>query len=399
MGPEVQVRVLSEFKKSRLGGLFGQLEEAMASKNSFVSLADKLAQGLILVVFAAAAIFFAIYASVDISEAFNRSLALIILACPCALAFGTPLAYALTMKLAQDKGVLIRNSEVLDRALSLEHIFFDKTGTLTSGELSLTGSIPSQISREHQKIILSLESASHHPVAFALRKSWPGLVPAPLSVSQEPKGLSAQVGDHFYQIRELTESGADQIAVEFLKDGKRLAQLYFSDPLREEAKAVLKALESKGLQPHLISGDKSSRVLKVAQKLGIDSARGDLSPEDKKSILSSFANNLMIGDGANDALALDAAGVGVAMQGSVDLSVSSADVTFTRKGLKPLLDLLAFAERARKTLVRNLTVSLVYNLAGAILALLGFINPMMAAILMPVSSVLIIFSTLWGVRA
>lgn len=106
----------------------------------------------------------------------------------------------------------------------------------------------------------------------------------------------------------------------------------------------------------------------------------------------------MIGDGANDSLSLQAADVGVAVKGSVDLSLTSADIYFTRGGLLPFFDLMSLAENTRRVLIRNLTISLIYNTIGGVLALSGFINPMMAAILMPLSSIAIILSSLWGYR-
>jgi Cu2+-exporting ATPase/Cu+-exporting ATPase len=141
-------------------------------------------------------------------------------------------------------------------------------------------------------------------------------------------------------------------------------------------------------------------VLEVAKSCGItvEHVAYELFPEEKKSIIEHFPNTCMIGDGANDSLSLQAADVGIAVKGSVDLSLQSADIYFTRGGLMPFLDLLKLAKRTRAVLSRNLSISLIYNVLGGAFALLGFINPMMAAILMPISSALIILSSLWGFR-
>ncbi|MNL23121.1 Copper-exporting P-type ATPase B [compost metagenome] len=162
----------------------------------------------------------------------------------------------------------------------------------------------------------------------------------------------------------------------------------------------MQKLSARNLSSYILSGDKKSRVLEVAHKVGIAPARayGGLFPEDKQSFVQTFAPACMIGDGANDSLSLQTAEVGIAVKGSVDLSLRHADVYLTRGGLKPFLDFLSLADVTQKTLHRNLTLSLIYNLVGGILALAGFINPLMAAVLMPLSSLLVILSSLWGFR-
>jgi Cu2+-exporting ATPase/Cu+-exporting ATPase len=177
-----------------------------------------------------------------------------------------------------------------------------------------------------------------------------------------------------------------------------MAHLFFEDPLRLESKEILGKLAQ--FQLHILSGDKSPRVTKIASLCGIPEARchAELSPENKLKEIQAAKHTCMIGDGANDSLALKAADVGIAVKGSVDLSLMSADVYFTRGGLQPLLELMQISKEARRTVRRNLVISLFYNGLGGALALGGFINPMMAAILMPISSVLIIISSLRGTR-
>lgn len=399
IGGPITVKVVKSFKDSQMGRLFQQLESAIATQNRFSNLSDKLAQILILTVLIAAGLFFAYYGSIDKVEAFNRALALIILACPCALAFGTPLAYALSMKQAQSKGILIRSCEALDKLLTVQDVYFDKTGTLTTGELTLTRTVPAQIGATTKSLILGLESISHHPIAYALRRAWATIPVIPLSsVSITQKGLKSVQPDASYEIRELESSVPGEIAVEFLVNDDPVAHLFFSDPVREDSYEIVEELHALGLKTHILSGDRNDNAQKIADDLGVHTAQGDLTPEDKWKVVSSQNRSCMIGDGANDALALKDAHVGIAVQGGVDLALSSAAVTFTRAGLSPLLELFRIAKKNRRTIVRNLTVSFIYNFVGGVLALLGLINPMMAAILMPVSSILIILSTLMGVR-
>lgn len=400
----ILVRVKTSFNDSRLGQLFQQLDQTALEKSQFIALTDRLAQKLIITVFSIAILFFLIYMNVDATEAFHRSLALIVLACPCALAFGSPLTLGMALKKAQKQGILLKDATSLEKVLKIKNIFFDKTGTLTEGNLSLSSSEPESLSPEVKKIILSLEAGSYHPVAFALRSAW--AINENLYVPEQfqeilGSGVRGLIHGAFYEIRHLAESThEDENAIEVLKDGQSLCRLYFRDALRTESPAAVQKLKARGYNTYLLSGDKKVRVQKAAVECGISAANtyGELFPEDKKEILSRYKNTCMIGDGANDSLSLMSADVGIAVKGSVDLSLNSADVYFTRGGLEPLFDLLSLSQQARQVLVRNLSISLIYNTIGGVLALLGFINPMMAAILMPISSLIIILSSIWGFR-
>lgn len=400
----ILVRVQVPFAESKLGQLLKQLDQGALQKSHFVTLSDKLAQKLIVTVFSIALIFFFAYLNINPTEAFNRSLALIVLACPCALAFGSPLTFGLALKKAQKLGILLKDATSLERILNIKNVFFDKTGTLTEGNLQISYSEPSVIPSELQKIILSLEATSYHPIAFALRKAW--VHPTELfSVSNHQEilgqGVRGTIEGNNYEIRHLAESTHEvESAVEVLKNGGSLCRIYFVDALRGESRSSVQKLQRQGIECFLLSGDKKIRALQTAAACGIskENTFGELFPEDKKNIIEKYSNTCMIGDGANDSLSLQIADVGIAVKGSVDLSLNSADIYFMCGGLSPLFDLRDLAQQTRRVLVRNLTLSLVYNTLGGALALFGFINPMMAAILMPLSSLAIILSSVWGFR-
>lgn len=404
LNPFILVRVQSTYENSKMGQLIHKLENGNLKAHHFVALTDQLAQKLIITVFAIAVLFFAAYAAVDFNEAFNRSLALIVLACPCALAFGTPLTFGLALKKAQEQGLLIRDASVFEKILKVKNIFFDKTGTLTEGQLSLEYSEPSFISVEMQRVILSLEQHSYHPVAFALRRAWsPARELLPVQKAKETlgQGVSGVINNKAYELRSLSESiHENESGVELLENGVSVCRLYFMDALREESVETVDQLHQQGFKTFLLSGDKKSRVQEIGSLCHIEKENlySELFPEDKKQILEKHRDTCMIGDGANDSLALQTADIGIAVKGSVDLSLQSADVYFSRGGLSPLFTLLKLSRTTQNVLVRNLTLSLIYNVLGGTLALLGFINPMMAAILMPISSCLIILSTVWGLR-
>jgi Cu2+-exporting ATPase/Cu+-exporting ATPase len=179
-----------------------------------------------------------------------------------------------------------------------------------------------------------------------------------------------------------------------------LCRLYFTDRLRPESVSVLSALKKIGMQCRILSGDNKERTQAIGLACGLppESVHASLFPEDKKNILEKYPDTCMLGDGANDSLSLEYAGVGIAVKGSVDLSLSHSDVYFTQGGLNPLLELIRISKKTRSVLIRNLSISLIYNLVGGTLALYGLINPMLAAVLMPISSLLVILSSVWEFR-
>lgn len=401
LSPEARMRVEKVALETRWGKILQQLRSDSVQKSRFITLSDKLAQGLIASVTGLAILFFIFYAGVDFNQAIERSLALIVIACPCALAFGSPLAYGLSLRKAQKNGILVRHSDVFEKLQSVKNLFFDKTGTLTEGHLTLA-SVDGELTDLDKKIILALESQSNHPVAFAIRRTW-------LDITQLIKlenhhevlgdGVYGKIGDKTYSLTRSQELNIlDYLVVEYRVDGRLTAHLFFEDPLRPESKATIGDLRNFKL--HILSGDKKHRVEKIAAlcKIPQQQCFAEKSPEQKLEVVQLSDKSCMIGDGANDALALKAADVGIAVKGSVDLSLMSADVYFTRGGLQPFIDLLRIAEDARFTVRRNLAISLIYNSIGGALALAGFISPMVAAILMPISSVLIILSSIRGTR-
>lgn len=399
----ILIEVKSVGSETHLGQLLAKLNSASQIKTDFGLLTDRLSQYLILAVLMTAVLFFAFYLPVSFQQALNRALALIVLACPCALAFGTPLAQGLALRKAKKMGLIIKNSAVLEKILKVENLFFDKTGTLTEGRLYFYQSFPSDLSYHEKEIILGLENISFHPVAQNLRKQWHDVKPIQIHQAKEniSEGVEGFYKGDFYQLKASSiSSDRGLMQVEFLKNHKRVAYLYFADQLREDAVDIVKQLKKRFSQISILSGDRSAEVLSVAEAVHLSKKQTYIgySAEQKESLIRKTALSCMIGDGSNDSLALQAADVGIAVSGSTDLSLSHADVYLTESGLKPIVKLITLAEQAQRTIKINIGISLAYNLIGGVLALCGFISPMVAAILMPISSLLLILSTFWGLK-
>ncbi|MFZ3231462.1 MAG: heavy metal translocating P-type ATPase [Pseudobdellovibrio sp.] len=397
------IEVKKTGNETHLGQLLMKLRSASETKTHFALLTDRLSQYLIFTVLTVAGLFFAIYSKYSVQDALNRSLALIVLACPCALAFGTPLAQGLALRKAKKMGIIIKNPSVFEKLLKVTDLFFDKTGTLTEGVLHFNQSFPANLTMHEKEIILGLENVSFHPIAQNLRQQWNDVLPASILSPKEviSEGVEGYFENDFYQLKSSSVSDdRGLMQIEFLKNNRRVAYLYFSDKVRADSVDIVNQLKSRFAQISILSGDRSSEVMNVAKQVQLSQKQTYIgySAEQKEKLIRSRKNTCMIGDGSNDALALQASDVGIAVKGSTDLSLAYADVYLTESGLKPVMKLLALAEKAQRTIKTNIAISLAYNFLGGFLALNGNISPMMAAILMPISSFFLIVSTLIGLK-
>jgi Cu+-exporting ATPase len=395
-----QLVVQRSLAQTAFGRILSEVQRFTLSRNRIVGRADRWSQYLLLTVFTIAVAFLALYWSVSPEEAIRRSLALIILACPCAMAFGTPLALVSAIRQARRHGLVIRDANVLEKANEVKTVFFDKTGTLTDTDLSLVTD-PSSISHVYQKIILSLENESLHPIAFAFRKSFaaPAMLP-PVDGFKEMagSGVSGYIYGRFYELKRDGEAGAFSCAL--YEDEKLVTGFKFEARLKPDCASVLGQLRQRGYRVHLLSGDNEEGVHHMAMFLGFGPGEAHFgqTPESKAGVVAQAGPALMIGDGINDSLALMRAHVGVAVSGGVEAALKSAQVYIGEPGLTGVIHLLETSEKAMATIRQNLLISVIYNLTGGTLALLGFVNPLVAAVLMPLSSGFILLSTWWRGR-
>lgn len=387
-------------KDSSFGRIIQEVQKFNLNNNLIVSRADRWAQWLLATVFICALVFLFSYWSISSEEAIRRSLALIILACPCAMAFGIPLALIFSLKKAQQKGLIIRNANVFEKAKSIQTIFFDKTGTLTDSDLTLIEDINS-VPKIYQKIILSLENHSTHPIAFAFRKSFPS-IDALLSVDLQRErpgvGVSGYIYGRFYELRGKSEDSV--ISCTLFEDQVPIYKFTFEAAIKPDCQKVLSELRKRNYRVVLISGDRKDTVEALGKKLGFNDTEifYESSPEKKLELIANSPHSMMIGDGVNDSLAMMKASVSVASSGGVEAALKSSDVYLTASSLRGILDLLDISKDSIGLIRQNLLISVIYNLVGGVLALAGYINPFVAAVLMPISSGFILFSTWWRGR-
>lgn len=393
--------VKNTLQDSHFGKILQEVQKFGLNQNRIVSLADRWAQWLLAIVFAIALVFLFLYWPVSPEEAIRRSLALIILACPCALAFGTPLALASGLRKAKRLGLIIRNANVFEKARRIDTIFFDKTGTLTDTDLSLIEN-PIDTPHIYKKIILSLENKSSHPIAFSFRKAFQIAEPL-LEVENWRElpgvGVSGYIYGRHYEIRR-SEKQNSKLGCTLLEESQPLYSFTFEAAIKPDGLKTLQELRSRGYKLFLVSGDNRETAENLGFKLGFDKVNivSEASPAQKQQLIASHPQSMMVGDGINDSLALMKAQVSVATSGSVETALRSSDVYLTDASLKGVLDLIDVSRSSLHLIRQNLIISAAYNLIAGTLALMGFINPFVAAILMPISSGFILISTWMGNR-
>jgi len=410
---ELIVKVDAIEADTRLGKIISRLEEERVSKAPIVSLADYLAKFFVVVVFFLATCVFSWFAyQGQYDDAFNRALTLIIITCPCALGLATPLTLSRSLGKLARNGMIIKSEDVLQKLSEAENIFLDKTGTLTHGNFQVVSWESLNQNEELKNIVYSLEKKSTHPLAIALvryieEQSSEGIKNLDIIDFKELLGLGVEgmINGVLYQVRTLDEEDrceeqklASQLGL--YKDSELLIRVVLKDQVRADSLGSLNKLKSMGLAPYILSGDHASVVDEVAKSLEIskENYQAKVLPEDKGSKVKEAPHSIMVGDGANDALALSSAYVGIAVKGSVEVSLRAADVYLSTSGVSSIVKLVEVSKETMKVIYRNLNFSLIYNVLGAYLAMNGMINPLLAAILMPLSSLTVVASTMIGTK-
>lgn len=403
LSSSVELECVQISKDTQLSKTLNQIDMLAHDKNKYQTLTDVISHRLTVAVFSIAGLYFLLTYSDLGYEAFKRSLALITIACPCAVAFGTPLAHHLGVRKALKKGFLIKAENVFEKISRVKKVIFDKTGTLTSSELKMVRTFPVHLDEETKSIILALEKNSLHPVAIALKKEWSDFSPVKLKRSNEIVGRGVEgeyEGIEYQLIKNHDEQNLNVIQVDFRMNGVVKAYLFFEEILLPESRNVIADLYKKEFDVMLLSGDKRSRVLEIARQLAVRPAMvfSEQSFEDKANLVRQQNPCIFVGDGLNDLAALKQAEVSFAVRGPFEATLQVSDIYAPQKKLSAVVEIIQLAEKVQSTVNRNLLFAIFYNAVGGVLALMGFINPLVAAILMPISSLVITLHTVWRLK-
>jgi len=419
-GCELEVEAVGP--ATRIGSLAARIMEADRNRAPIQRAVDRLSAYFVAGVLGAALAGGLAWWFVDPSRVFGVVVALLVISCPCALGLATPVALTVARGRAAERGILFASAAALEALAKVEVAVFDKTGTLTEGALEVRSlSLVDQAELDPQRlaaVLLAIEGDSGHPIAQALRRFAASLSPTPgttlqavrdhvgrgrvgqVTLDDQSAPLRVRVGslawidhrDRFsVALSEALELGRTPVLVEI--DERPVALLALADAIRSDAPAALERLRELGVALAICSGDHPKAVAAVAAELRIADFAGAMTPEAKARQLRSRSRAAMIGDGVNDAPAMRAASVGVAVRGGAEVALRVADVHLAHAGVSEVADLFDGARRTMQVIRRNLGFSLVYNLVFASLALAGLINPLAAAILMPISSLTVVLSS------
>jgi len=391
---------------TRMSRILKSAERAAAQKSEAAH--SRVAQAFMVIVIAAMAGLVLSFLFSDWHVGVERALVLAIVTCPCVFGMAIPLAESLALKRLAGEGILVKSSESLPRLASAENVFFDKTGTLTTGEFAIEDGPIYDGGAEHLLAALALEARGRHPVARALRRHLlnrgPASVPAVEDFEELARGgVRGRILGALYEIRPEAFSEAEsherlQARLVLSRDGARVREFYLRDHLRPEASGVVTDLKKRGVEPALLSGDQIPVVRSCAREVGIavDRASGRLQPEEKAERVRQTRGSLMVGDGVNDALAMAEAKVGIAVHGSLEASLRSSDVYLLRPDLHLIGRAIDLARLNRRVIALNLALSASYNLISGVMAAMGWMSPLWAAVIMPMSSLTVLLASIWG---
>ncbi|HEY1090729.1 MAG TPA: heavy metal translocating P-type ATPase [Burkholderiaceae bacterium] len=400
--------------ESTLARIARMVEDAQGDKPPVQRLVDRISAVFVPVVMALATLTWIGWGLIggDWSQALLNAVSVLVLACPCALGLATPAAIMAGTGVAARHGILVKDFEALERARRVSLIAFDKTGTLTEGRPRLVGHAEGD--PDLLRLAAALQAGSEHPLALALREATPGSnLPAADKLQAVPgRGVRGVVEGRELALgsaRWMHELGlapdvqpSDGQTLSWLAEigdsTKLLGWLAFADRIKPEAAGAIRALRDKGLSVALLSGDNKAAAARVAQELGIDIVHAELLPEDKARTIAALRAQghvvAMVGDGLNDAPALAAADVGMAMSSGTEVAMAAAGITLMHGNPALVADALGIAQRTHAKLRQNLFWAFAYNAIGLPLAALGLLNPMVAGGAMALSSVSVLANAL-----
>lgn len=398
----VKAQVTAVGNDTVLSGIINMVKQAQGEKPPVQLLADKISGIFIPIVLGIAALTLILSWIVlkDFTPALMRSIAVLVIACPCAMGLATPAAIAVGLGRAAKTGILFRNATSLETFKDIQQVVFDKTGTLTTGHFIVSGYQFDIVNEtDFKKIVYSLEKFSNHPIAKAISASWKTKEEMKWKKIEEVKGLGMKATDAegntwwagSYKVAAAITTDATH-NVYILKNESLLGWIDVKDEIRPEAKSVIDYLHRKNIATILLSGDRKEKCEELAAVLGIKTFIAEQTPEQKLNKiaeLSATTPTAMVGDGINDAPALAKATIGISMNEASQIAVQSAQVVLMNHGLKNLPTALGLGKHTYLTIKQNLFWAFAYNIIAIPVAAFGFLTPAFGALVMGLSDVVL----------
>lgn len=407
----LRVRATGVGADTRLAQMARLVADAQSGKAPVQRLADRVSAVFVPVVIAVAIATVVVWVLVTGSweRSFTAGVAVLIIACPCALGLATPTALLVGTGRGAQMGIVIKGPEVLESTRVVDTVVLDKTGTITTGVMAVVAVAPSAGRTEDEVLAAAaaVEQHSAHPIARAIviaaNDRGVAVVPAGDVTDQPGVGVLGQVGERVVAVRRaaadtvVPEAPAASLA-EVVVDGEVIGVVAVADTVKTSAAAAIAQMTALGLDTVLLTGDRCDVATAVAQQVGITTVHAEVMPEDKVAVVAALRNGghrvAMVGDGVNDAAALATADLGIAMGTGTDVAKHASDLTLVRSDLTAVTDAIRLSRRTLRTIRVNLFWAFAYNVAAIPLAMTGRLSPMVAGAAMAFSSVFVVSNSL-----
>ena len=424
----VQFRVTKDFKNSTFSSIVTLLEDSLNSKPNIQSKANEVSKGFTVTVLSLAILTFIVWYFFGVDLGFNYegtnhfeksfivAISVIVIACPCALALATPMASLIGISQLTKKGLLFKEAKFIESLALANSVVFDKTGTLTKGELSVEKAEILVDKIENLNLLYSLVDSSSHPVSNSIKKYLKQKYTCEtLNIKQvkniQARGIKAIYEDSNSNEHELLGGNAafmkeNGISHDFESkktnflfaiDKIVVATFELEDEIKDNAKDLISYLHSKNIEVIMLTGDNQDVAKDVSNKLQIDKYYANQTPKTKADFIKNLRGDdnivVMVGDGVNDSVALSNASVAVAMGNSADISLQVSDIVLLNSSLKALKNSFEISSRTYKFIKQNLGISLVYNIVTIPFAMFGYVIPLVAALSMSLSSLIVVLNS------
>lgn len=416
----LQLEVTGTLKDTTLGRIIRLVEEAQASKAPIQCTADRIVPWFVVGTLTLASATFAYWLATDFELALMAATAVLIITCPCAFGLATPMAIAVASGQGARHGIMVKNGEVLETLSHINHVVFDKTGTLTRGQMEVA-EVTTAAGRDREQLLeqaAAIERLSEHSIARAIcraaDKANSNAKPRVVDFQATPgKGIYGELdgvplfiggrswlNEHGIGLNDALIARSDELeaqattCVHVAIGGVHAGLIALNDALRSDAAPLVEALRRAGVRMTLLSGDRRAVAEATAARLGGMAVIAEVLPDEKDRVIQQLQADgervAMVGDGVNDAPALIRANVGIAVGSGTEVSVESADIVLMSDELDKIRLAIQLSRRTILTIKQNIGISFIYNLIMVPLAMMTYVTPLVAAISMPISSLLVI---------
>lgn len=403
----VKCYVSATGKETVMNGIVELMKQAQSQKPPMQLLADKISAVFVPVVVSISVLTIVInyfFLHVDFSDSLMRSIAVLVISCPCAMGIATPAAIAVGLGRAAKLGILYTKTDSMELFAKIKQMVFDKTGTLTNGKFKIQAFKFQETSEaEFKKLVYSLEKFSNHPIAKSIAIAWKTTEVFRWQKIEEIKGLGMKAEDKEGNIfwigsAKIDEEIADKSHHLYVKKNDTIiGWIDIADEIRPEAKSIINFCKTQGIKTILLSGDGYAKCKQVADALGIDEIIAEQTPQQKLDVIESLCKTtatVMVGDGINDAPALAKATISVSLSAASQLAIQSASVVLMNNGLQKLPAAMQLGKHTYNTIKGNLFWAFFYNIIAIPFAAIGLFTPMVGALLMGLSDVVLALNSL-----